>query len=82
MTKDVTTHILTVIKSLFEKLDTKNGRFHPRAECWCTDSNNEIDFRFPFAGGEAELNNALYPNHVMKCIHTVHRHKRCYECRC
>ena len=24
--------------------------------------------------GEAELNNALYPNHVMKCIHTVHRH--------
>ena len=32
--------------------------------------------------GEAELNNALYPNHVMKCIHTVHRHKRCYECCC
>ena len=32
--------------------------------------------------GEAELNNALYPNHVIKCIHTVHRHKRCYECCC
>ena len=32
--------------------------------------------------GEAELNNVLYPNHVMKCIHTVHRHKRCYECCC
>ena len=24
--------------------------------------------------GEAEFNNALYPNHVMKYIHTVHRH--------
>ena len=51
MTKDIKTHILTVIKSLFEKLDMINGRFHPRAEGWCSDSDNEIDFLFPFAGG-------------------------------
>ena len=89
ITKDVNTHIiLTVIKSLFEKFlgIRKTGEFVPHADGWCSDSDNEIDFRFPFAGasstGEAELNNALYPNHVIKCIHTVHRHKRCYECCC
>ncbi len=83
ITKDVTTHIiLTVIKSLFGKFlgIRKTGEFVPRADGWCSDSDNEIDFRFPFARrvGEADLNNALYPNHVMKCIHLVHRHKRCY----
>ena len=63
----------------------KTGEFVSRAAGWCSDSDNEIDFRFPFAGapsGEAELNNALHPNHMMKCIHTVHRHERCYECCC
>ena len=53
ITKDVTTHIiLTVIKSLFEKFlgIRKTGEFVPRVDGWCSDSDNEIDFRFPFAG--------------------------------
>ena len=52
ITKDFTTHIiLTVIKSLFEKFlgIRKTGEFVPRADGWCSDSDNEIDFRFSFA---------------------------------
>ena len=34
--------------------DTKNGVVRPpRADGWCSDSDNEIDFRFPFAGGSS-----------------------------
>ena len=54
ITKDVNTHItLTVIKSLFEKFlgIRKTGEFVPRADGWCSD--NEIDFRFPFAGASS-----------------------------
>ena len=56
ITKDVNTHIiLTVIKSLFEKFlgIRKTGEFVPRADGWCSDSDNEIDFRFPFAGASS-----------------------------
>ena len=56
ITKDVTTHIiLTVIKSLFGKFlgIRKMGEFVPRADGWCSDSDNEIDFWFPFAGASS-----------------------------
>ena len=56
ITKDVNTHIiLTVIKSLFEKFlgIRKTGEFVPRADGWCSDSDNEIDFQFPFAGASS-----------------------------
>ena len=31
----------------------KTGEFVPRADGWCSDSDNEIDFRFPFAGASS-----------------------------
>ena len=43
--KYVTTHILTVIKSLFEKF-----LGYEKRDGWCSDADNEIDFRFPVAG--------------------------------
>ena len=56
ITKYVTTHIiLAVIKSLFRRFlgIRKTGEFVPRADSWCSDSDNEIDFRFPFAGASS-----------------------------
>ena len=57
ITKDVTTPILTVIKSMFEKFLGYEEREissltppPPRADGWCSDADNEIDFRFPVAG--------------------------------
>ena len=49
------THILTVIKSLFEKSigyekQEISSLTPPRADGWCSDADNEIDFRFPVAG--------------------------------
>ena len=31
----------------------KTGEFVPRADGWCSDSDNEIDFRFSFAGASS-----------------------------
>ena len=31
----------------------KTGEFVPRADGWCSDSDNEIDFQFPFAGAQS-----------------------------
>ena len=83
ITKDVTSHILTVIKSLTKSfLDTKNGIVRPLCVGAPTPTTTLGSHLRARRVGEAQLNNALYPNHVMKCIHTVHRHKRCYECCC
>ena len=54
----------------------------PRADGWCSDADNEIDFRFPVAGapsrgGGIEQCSIPQPRDEM---HTVHWHKRCYEC--
>ena len=77
----------TVIKSLFEKclgyekLESSSPVRTVGAPTPTTRSTFGSHLRARRVG-EAELNNALYPNHVMKCIHTVHRHKCCYECCC
>ena len=90
MTKDVTTHILTVIKSLFEKFLGYEEReisslTPPVPTVSVLTPTTKLTFGSQLRArrvGEAELNNVLYPNHVTKCIHTVHRHKRCYKCCC
>ena len=80
-------HILTVIKSLFEKFlgyEKRESSSHVRPVGVPTPTTRSTFGSHLRARrvGEAELNNALYPNHIMKCIHTVHRHERCYECCC
>ena len=77
----------TVIKSLFEKClgYEKRESSSPVRTVGAPTPTTRSTFGSHLRArrvGEAELNNALYPNHVMKCIHTVHRHKRCYECCC
>ena len=87
ITKHVTTHISTVIKSLFEKFlgYEKRESSSPVRTVGAPTPTTRSTFGSHLRArrvGEAELNNALYSNHVITCIHTVHRHKRCYECCC
>ena len=55
ITKHVTTHISTSNQITVRKVSwlRKTGEFVHRADGWCSDSDNEIDFRFPFAGASS-----------------------------
>ena len=75
ITKHVTTHISTVMKSLFEKFlgYEKRESSSPVRTVGAPTPTTRSTFGSHLRArrvGEAELNNALYPNHVMKCIHS------------
>ena len=55
ITKHVTTHISTSNQITVRKVSwlRKTGEFVHRADGWFSDSDNEIDFRFPFAGASS-----------------------------
>ena len=86
----VTTRISTVIMSLFDKFPGHGKREIPRPvhEVLRLRQRDRLSVlvSVPACGRhrieEMELSNALHPNHVTACFHTVHRHKPCYEYRC